>query len=58
MEGRYFRGLVTFREQKSFTNRAAASFFSNSIDGLLDYHMGESADIEEIEFFTDSQVES
>ena len=58
LEGRYFRGLVTFREQNSFTNRAGASFFSNSIHGLPDYHMGESADIEEIEFVTDSQVES
>ena len=25
---RYFRGVVTFGEQKSFTNRAGASFFS------------------------------
>ena len=50
--GRYFRG------KKSFTNRAGASFFSDGIDGLPDYHMGESADIEEIEFFTDSEVES
>ena len=49
---RYFRG------KKSFTNRAGTSFFSDGIDGLPDYHMGESADIEEIEFFTDSQVES
>ena len=29
-----------------------------NIDGLPDYRMGESADIEEIEFFTDSEVES
>ena len=52
---RYFQGVVTFREQKSFTNRA---FFSDGIDGLPDYRMGESADIEEIKFFTDSEVES
>ena len=45
-----FRGVVTFG--------AGASFFSSGIDGLPDYHMGESADIEEIEFFTDSEVES
>ena len=32
--------------------------FSDGIDGLPDYRMGESADIEEIEFFTDSEVES
>ena len=49
--------LVTFGEQKSCTNRAGASFFSDGIDGLPDYCMGESADIEEIEFFTDSEVE-
>ena len=29
-----------------------------NIDGLPDYRMGESADIEEIEFFTDSEEES
>ena len=29
-----------------------------NIDGLPDYRMGESADIEEIEFFTDSDEES
>ena len=29
-----------------------------NIDGLPDYHMGESADIEEIEFFSDSDEES
>ena len=29
-----------------------------NIDGLLDYRMGESADIEEIEFFSDSEEES
>ena len=29
-----------------------------NIDGLLDYRMGESADIEEIEFFSDSDEES
>ena len=29
-----------------------------NIDGLLDYRTGESADIEEIEFFTDSNEES
>ena len=29
-----------------------------NIDGLLDYHMGESANIEEIEFFTDSEEKS
>ena len=29
-----------------------------NIDGLPDYRMGESADIEEIEFFTDSYEES
>ena len=51
-------GVVTFGEQKSFTNRAVPSFFSDGIDGLPDYRMGESADIEEIEFFTDSEVES
>ena len=51
-------GVATFGEQKSFTNRAGASVFSNGIDGLPDYHMGESADIEEIEFFSDSEVES
>ena len=51
-------GVPTFKEQKSFTNRAGASFFSDGIDGLPDYHMGESADIWEIEFFTDSEVES
>ena len=28
------------------------------IDGLSDYRMGESADIEEIEFFSDSEEES
>ena len=56
--GRYFRGLVTFGEHKSFINRAGASFFSNGIDGLPDHHMGESADIEETEFFTDSEGES
>ena len=53
-----FGGAVTFGEQKSFTNRAGANFFSDGIDGLPDYRMGESADIEEIEFFTDSEVES
>ena len=26
--GRYFRGVVTFGEQKSFTNKAGTSFFS------------------------------
>ena len=51
-------GVATFGEKKSFTNRAGTSFFSDGIDGLPDYHMGESADIEEIEFFTDSEVES
>ena len=29
-----------------------------NIDGLPDYRMGESADIEEIEFFSDSDEES
>ena len=29
-----------------------------NVDGLPDYRMGESADIEEIEFFTDSDEES
>ena len=29
-----------------------------NIDGLADYRMGESADIEEIEFFSDSDEES
>ena len=29
-----------------------------NIDGLPDYRMGESADIEEIEFFSDSEEES
>ena len=29
-----------------------------NMDGLPDYHMGESADIEEIDFFTDSEEES
>ena len=29
-----------------------------NIDGLPDYRTGESADIEEIEFFTDSDEES
>ena len=29
-----------------------------NIDGLPDYRMGESADIEEIEFFTDSEEKS
>ena len=43
--GRYFRGVVTFGEQRSFTNRAGASLFSDGIDGLPDYRMGESADI-------------
>ena len=28
--GRYFRGVVTFGEQKMFTNRAGASFFSEN----------------------------
>ena len=50
--------VVTFGEQKSFSNRAGASFFSNGIDGLPDYQIGESADVEEIEFFTDSEVET
>ena len=50
-------GVVTFGEQKSFTNRAVPSFFSDGIDGLPDYRMDESADIEEIEFFTDSEVD-
>ena len=40
------------------TKRAGMSFFSNGIDSLPDYHMGESADIDEIEFFADSEVES
>ena len=26
--GRYYRGLATFGEHKSFTNRAGATFFS------------------------------
>ena len=56
--GCYFRGVVTFVEQKSFTNRAGGNFFSNGINGLPDYYMGESVDIEEIEFFTESEVES
>ena len=43
--GRYFRGVVTFGEQRSFTNRAGVSLFSDGIDGLPDYRMGESADI-------------
>ena len=55
--GRYFWGVVIIGEQKSFTNRAGASFFPGGIDGLTDYRMGESADIEEIELFTDSEVE-
>ena len=55
---RYFRRVVTFGEQNTFTNRASTSFFCDGIDGLPHYHMGESADIEEIEFFTDSEVES
>ena len=29
-----------------------------NIDGLPDYRMGESADIEQIEFFTDAEEES
>ena len=56
--GSLLSGVVTFGEQKSFTNRAGASLFSDGIDGLPDYRMGESADTEEIEFFTDSEVES
>ena len=55
---RYFRGSLLSGKKKSFTNRAGTSFFSGGIDGLPDYHMGESADIEEIEFLTDSEVES
>ena len=44
--GRYFGGgVVTFGEQRSFTNRAGASLLSDGIDGLPDYRMGESADI-------------
>ena len=38
-------------EQKIFDNEI-------NIDGLPDYRMGESADIEEIELFTDAEEES
>ena len=55
--GRYFWGVVIIGEQINRTNRAGASFFPGGIDGLTDYRMGESADIEEIELFTDSEVE-
>ena len=47
--GRYFQGTKIVYKK---------SFFSDGINGLPDYRMGESADIEEIEFFTDSEVEN
>ena len=43
---------------RAWATYAGASFFSNGIDGLPGYHISESADIQEIEFFTDSEVES
>ena len=46
---------------RSFVNSLPISGSRDSeinIDGLPDYRMGESADIEEIEFFTDSDEES
>ena len=57
-KGNWLAPKVTSKIPKKWIQKELVrAFFSNGIDSLPDYHMGESANIDEIEFFTDSEVE-